>query len=34
MNQKHTSIYIMSVGDTIQYSHIFGSRINVSSFAV
>ena len=27
INQKHTSIYIYinSVGDTIQYSHVFGS---------
>ena len=34
MNPKHTSIYIISVGDTIQYSHIFGCRTNVSSFGV
>ena len=34
MNQKHVSIYIISVGGTIRYSHIFGSRTNVSPFGV
>ena len=34
MNQKHISIYIISVGDTIQDSHVFGGRTDVSSFGV
>ena len=32
INQKHTSIYIVSVGNTIQYSNVFRSRTDVSSF--
>ena len=34
INQKHTFIYIKSVEDAIQYSHVFGSRTDVSSFGV